>query len=115
MESENFSQLASTRLTELNNQHWGRDKSEALAELEGIHLNDEHWAVIAYLRNLYLQNGLPRFARTTARALDKKFAILGGNKYLYRLFAGGPVVQGSRLANLRTPANASDLSFGSSY
>ena len=115
LESENSSPLANTRLAELNEQHWGRSQSEALAKLEGISLNDEQWAVIEYLRNLYRKEGLPRFARTTARALNKHFNTQGGNKYLYRLFPGGAVVQGSRLANLRTPANASDLSFGSSY
>lgn len=115
LESENYSQLTETRLSELNDQHWGRSKSDALAKLEGINLNDEQWVVIEYLRNLYLKEGLPRFARTTARALNKQFNTQGGNMYLYRLFPGGPVVQGCRLANLRTPANASDISFGSSY
>jgi tRNA 2-thiouridine synthesizing protein E len=78
-------------------------------------LTDQHWDVIDYLRKQYLKHGLPRFARTTARALNKQFAAQGGNKYLYSLFAGGPVSQGSRLANLRTPANATDVSFGTSY
>jgi len=41
-----------------------------------------------------------------ARALNKNFAAQGGNRYFYSLFAGGPVTQGSRLANLRTRANA---------
>jgi tRNA 2-thiouridine synthesizing protein E len=71
--------------------------------------------VISYLREQYLEHGLPRFARTTARALNKQFAAQGGNKYLYNLFPGGPVTQGSRLANLRIPANATDISFGTSY
>jgi tRNA 2-thiouridine synthesizing protein E len=71
--------------------------------------------VISYLREQYLEHGLPRFARSTARALNKKFAAQGGGKYLHNLFPGGPVTQGSRLANLRTPANATDISFGTSY
>ena len=114
-DTETFSQYAGIRLAELIDQRWSRNKSADLATSEGISLNDEHWAVIVYLRNYYLEHGLPRFARTTARALNRKFAARGGNKYLYRLFAGGPVTQGSRLANLRTPATASDISFGTSY
>jgi tRNA 2-thiouridine synthesizing protein E len=47
--------------------------------------------------------------------MDEFFDQTGGNKYLYRLFSGGPVTQGSRLANLRTPATASDVSFGTNY
>ena len=36
-------------------------------------------------------------------------------KYLRRLFCAGPVSQGNPLANLRTPAFATDASFGTSY
>ncbi len=39
---------------------------------------------------------LPGFARTTARALNKQFAAQGTNKYLYSLFAGGPLTEGSQ-------------------
>ena len=114
-DSETSSQHAGIRLAELIDQNWSRNKSEQLAMHEGISLTDQHWHVIDYLRTLYLKHGLPRFARTTARALNRQFAAQGGNKYLYSLFAGGPVTQGSRLANLRAPANATDVSFGTSY
>ena len=114
-DTETSSQYAGIRLAELIDQHWSRNKSIDLANSEGINLTDEHWDVIAYLRKQYLKDGLPRYARTTARALNKQFAAQGGNKYLYSLFAGGPVTQGSRIANLRAPANATDVSFGTSY
>jgi len=55
-----------------------------------------------------------RLDTATAR-ISEELSALGGNKYLFRLFAGGPVTQGSRLANLRAPANATDVSFGTSY
>jgi len=114
-DSETSSQYAGIRLAELIDQNWSRSKSIDLANSEGIKLTDQHWDVIVYLRKRYLKHGLPRFARTTARALNKQFAAQGGNRYLYSLFAGGPVTQGSRLANLRTPANATDVSFGTRY
>ena len=114
-DSETFSQYAVIRLVELIDQRWSRSKSTTLAKNEGINLTDKHWDVLVYLRKQYLVHGLPRYARTTARALNKQFAAQGGNKYLHNLFAGGPVTQGSRLANLRTPANATDVSFGTSY
>jgi tRNA 2-thiouridine synthesizing protein E len=112
---ETSSRYIRIRLTVLKEQHWDRYKSESLANNEGIALNDEHWAVIVYLRSYYLKRGLPRFARTTSKVLNRKFSAQGGNGYLYRLFPGGPVTQGSRLANLPIPANATDLSFGTSY
>ena len=114
-DSESSSQYPNIRLAELNDQHWDRSKSENLAANEDIILSDEHWDVILYLRNYYHEYGLPRFARTTARALNKQFAAEGGNKYLHELFAGGPVTQGSRLANLRLPSNATEISFGTNY
>ena len=114
-DSETFSLYAGIRQAELNAQDWDQEKSAHLAQNEGISLNDEHWAVITYLRNAYIEYGLPRYARTTARALNRQFYVEGGSKYLYGLFAGGPVTQGSRLANLRAPANATDVSFGTRY
>lgn len=113
--SETSSQYASVRQAELSDQSWNRERSANLATNEGFELTDQHWQVISYLREQYLEHGLPRFARTTARALNKQFAAQGGNKYLHNLFPGGPVTQGSRLANLRSPANATDISFGTSY
>jgi tRNA 2-thiouridine synthesizing protein E len=103
------------RHTELADQHWDRSRSEALADAEGVAFSDRHWEVIVFMRKYYLEHGLPINARTTARALNKHFANKGGSSYLRRLFSDGPVVQGSRLANLRTPAFATDASFGTSY
>lgn len=105
----------SARRAELGIQHWNRQKSDVLANAEGLHLNDEHWEVIKFLRKHYLEQGAPRHARTLSRDLSQHFKAWGGKRYLHRLFAGGPVTQGSRLANLRTPADATDTSFGTSY
>jgi len=103
------------RHAELAHQHWDRASSEALAEAEGLAFSDRHWEVIVFMRKYYLEHGLPINARTTARALNSHFAHEGGSRYLRRLFKEGPVSQGSRLANLRTPAFATDASFGTSY
>ena len=54
-------------------------------------------------------------ARTTARAMNRQFSNQGGSRYLRKLFSEGPVAQGSRLASLRTPAYATDNSFGTTY
>ncbi|MCW8964096.1 MAG: TusE/DsrC/DsvC family sulfur relay protein [Gammaproteobacteria bacterium] len=115
LDAELSSQHASVRLNELNNQLWDRKQCTDMASLEDIKLSDEHWDVIVYLRDYYVETGLPRFARTTSRALNKRFSAQGGSKYLYGLFSGGPVTQGSRIANLRTPACATDVSFGTCY
>lgn len=114
-ETETSGRTIAERSIELASQRWNRAKSVALAKNEDIDLNDEHWAVIVFLRKQYREHGLPINARTTARALNRQFAGQGGSKYLRGLFSGGPVTQGGRIANLRTPAYATDPSFGTSY
>ena len=113
--TETSSQYIDLRQTELDNQHWNREKSRLLAKTEGIFLNNDHWSVITYLRTRYVDKGLPQHARHLANELRSRYTPLGGSKYLRHLFPGGPVTQGSRLANLRTPANATDRAFGHSY
>ena len=113
--TETSSQYTDLRQAELDNQHWNRERSRLLAEGEGIRLNDGHWSVISYLRTRYADAGLPRHARYLANELSTRYSPLGGSKYLRHLFPGGPVTQGSRLANLRTPADATDRAFGHSY
>ena len=105
----------SIRLKELNDQNWSQRISTELAKNEGIVLSNKHLDVILYLRSYYLEFGLPRFGRTTAKALNRHFATQGGSKYLHGLFNDGPVTQGSRLANIPVPDNASDIAFGTSY
>jgi tRNA 2-thiouridine synthesizing protein E len=114
-ETETSASDIDERLAELANQHWDRSKSLALAEAEGIAFSDDHWNVIVYMRKYYLENGLPINARTTARAMNRQFSNQGGSRYLRQLFSEGPVAQGSRLASLRTPAYATDNSFGTTY
>jgi sulfur relay (sulfurtransferase) DsrC/TusE family protein len=70
-DSETSSQYTDIRLAELNQQHWDRSKSENLAANEEKILSDEHWDMIQFLRNYYQENGMPGFARTTARVLNK--------------------------------------------
>lgn len=114
-QTETSSSDSHDRITELGSQHWNRAKAQALADDENLTLTDAHWAVIAFLRKYYMKHGLPRNARTTAGALNENFSSQGGNQYLYRLFSEGPITQASRYANLRTPAYATDHSFGTSY
>jgi tRNA 2-thiouridine synthesizing protein E len=87
------------RHRELAAQRCDRTTSKILADAEGIAFSDEHWEVIVFLRSYYLEHGLRINARTTAKALNRHFYHQGGR----------------RLANLRTPAFATDASFGTSY
>lgn len=101
------------RKLEIHN--WDRAKGLALAEKEGLTLSDAHWEVIYFLRKRYVEQGDPESAREIARDLETALAGKGGDRFLRRLFPGGPVTQGSRLAGLPVPAYSVDPSFGTSY
>jgi len=98
------------RLRELT--EWNQGIAAACATEEGIILGDEHWAVVNFLRDDYINEG-PKTARILTELLEEKFQGRGGLKYLYTLFPNGPVNQGSRIAGIPIPKGATDPSFGS--
>lgn len=94
---------------------WSRETAQALAAAEGLELGGDHWKVIEFLRSRYVSRGPATHARKLSAELNEHFAAEGGGRFLYMLFPGGPVAQGSRLAGVPAPSDARDLSFGSSY
>lgn len=92
---------------------WSAFRAEELARAEGIALTEDHWAVIRYLRNDYQENGLAEGGNMLLKRMGEAFAGMGGKKRLYRLFPGGPVSQGCRIAGLPVPPYSHDPSFGS--
>ena len=83
-----------------------------MADKEGIELTDEHLGVIECLRDYFLELGEAEKGRDLEEMLDEIFAGHGGKKYLWRLFPGGPVTQGMRIAGLPIPAHTGDKGFG---
>lgn len=94
---------------------WSEDLARERARRDGLALTPAHWEVIRFLRDHYRQHGPAEHARTVLAALERRFAGAGGRKQLYRLFPGGPVTQGSRLAGLPLPPGAVDRSFGTAH
>lgn len=95
-------------------QNWSPEDATAMASQDGIELNDDHWQVLKSLQDYFSkQENVGANIRELYDALDEKFHAQGGMKYLYKLFPGGPVAQGGRLAGLDVPDGARDLSFGS--
>ena len=92
---------------------WNKAVAEKHASKEGVTLSPGHWEVLGFLRDHVRRHGPARHARELGDALEKRFGDKGGRKYLYQLFPGGPVGQGSRIAGLPVPADAADESFGS--
>lgn len=85
-----------------------------IASAESLLLGDDHWELLRGLQEFFArhEDGAIKL-RDLHDALDEKFHFKGGMHYLYTLFPGGPIAQGCRLAGLKAPAGATDLSFGS--
>ncbi|MCB1527883.1 MAG: TusE/DsrC/DsvC family sulfur relay protein [Hyphomicrobiaceae bacterium] len=94
---------------------WSKEQAEKDAKADGITLGDDHWKVIDLLRAHYVEHGEEKGAREIAEMLDNAFKAQGGSRYLYQLFPGGPVAQGTRLAGVPVPHDAQSASFGSSF
>lgn len=95
--------------------NWSRETAAERAKAEGLELTQDHWRVIEMLQALYVEGGQSDHARDIANTLNNEFAADGGSKFLFRLFPGGPVAQGSRIAGVPAPHDASDPSFGSTF
>ena len=83
-----------------------------MAGQEGIELTDEHLGVVECLRDYYLELGEAENGRDLEEMLNEVFAGHGGRKYLWRLFPGGPVTQGLRIAGLPLPPHSGDKGVG---
>lgn len=93
---------------------WSPQRAVELAAEEGIDMGVEHWEVILFLRERFIEEGQARSGRALGEILEQRYAAKGGRRYLYTLFPHGPVGQGSRIAGLPLPAYTADPSFGSS-
>ncbi len=91
---------------------WTSADAEVQASKENIVMEETHWRTIIALQEYYTKHQHVQM-RELHDALDEKFHIDGGMKYLYSAFPGGPVAQGCRLAGLPVPAGSADPSFGS--
>lgn len=90
----------------------GEEQVNEMAEKEGITLSNEHLGVIECLRDYYLEFGEAEKGRDIEDMLDEVFDGHGGRKYLWKLFPGGPVTQGMRVAGLPMPPHSGDKGFG---
>jgi|JRYC01.1.fsa_nt_gb TusE/DsrC/DsvC family sulfur relay protein len=94
---------------------WNEARAAEQARADGIELTPAHLKAIRLLQQLYVARGPAPHARLLATELYDAFAAEGGSKFLYQLFPGGPVAQGSKLAGVPAPHDTKDLSFGSTY
>ncbi len=81
---------------------WDKDVAEAIAAAEGLALTPDHWDVIDYLREAYLEhNGEQPNNRAILKAMQEKWTGRQvDNKTLFDLFPGNPSKQAGTIAGL---------------
>ena len=77
----------------------------AAAKREGLHLTEDHWQVIYFIRHYYHEHGVQAPVRDMVKYFSKLWGREKGNStYLHKIFPhGGPQKQGNRLAGVRKP------------
>ncbi|NOX42385.1 MAG: TusE/DsrC/DsvC family sulfur relay protein [Gammaproteobacteria bacterium] len=86
----------------VNIEDWDESVASAIAEKESLALTDEHWDLMNYLRDEFINNGgnQPN-TRKMVKAMEEKWPDKKvDSKYLYILFPGDPSKQGGRIAGL---------------
>ncbi|EMX4956471.1 sulfurtransferase TusE [Raoultella planticola] len=83
---------------------WNEAMAEVIAGQEGITLSVEHWEVVRFVREFYLEFNTSPAIRMLVKAMANKFGEEKGNsRYLYRLFPKGPAKQATKIAGLPKP------------
>lgn len=82
-----------------NPQEWNEEVAQALALAEeGIeNLTEDHWAVIKYIRDYYLEKKLAPMVRKVCK--NTGFQL----KYIFELFPSGPAKGACKVAGLPKP------------
>jgi len=79
-------------------ERWDKEVAAALATTEGVDdLTDEHWKLVDYLRNYYLQFGVAPMIRKLCK--ETGFDL----KKVYQLFPSGPAKGACKVAGLPKP------------
>ena len=79
-------------------ERWDEEVAAALAVTEGVDdLTDDHWKVVNYLREYYLEFGVAPMIRKLCKSTGFKL------KQIYELFPSGPAKGACKVAGLPKP------------
>lgn len=83
----------------VNLKDWAKEVAKILAkEEEGIEaLTEDHWAVVNYIRDYYLEKNLAPMVRKICKITGFQL------KYIYELFPSGPAKGACKVAGLPKP------------
>jgi len=89
----------------LNVEDWQPEIAPTLAKTENIELTHNHWEVVNFVRQFYLEFNTSPAMRALVKAMANEFGPEKGNsRYLFRLFPKGPAKQATKIAGLPKPA-----------
>jgi tRNA 2-thiouridine synthesizing protein E len=89
----------------LDVQDWQKELAHVLAATENIELTDNHWEVVKFVRQFYLEFNTSPAMRALVKAMANEFGPEKGNsRYLFKLFPKGPAKQATKIAGLPKPA-----------
>jgi len=89
----------------LNISDWNEELAKHIASLENIEMTNNHWEVVNFVRDFYLEYKTSPAIRMLVKAMAKELGPDKGNSiYLYKLFPKGPAKQATRIAGLPKPA-----------
>jgi tRNA 2-thiouridine synthesizing protein E len=85
---------------------WSPAVAQAMAEADGVDLNEDHWAVFEIFRDYYRHYEIePPMRALVKRVRERLGEEKGNSRFLYRLFPDGPVTQACRYAGLPRPVS----------
>lgn len=85
---------------------WNEPVAQALAQAEGLNLQNEHWEILLLLREFYQEFQLSPATRPLIKYVALKLGPDKGNSmHLNRLFKGTPAKLAAKLAGLPKPSN----------
>ncbi|MHB8623228.1 MAG: TusE/DsrC/DsvC family sulfur relay protein [Sulfuricaulis sp.] len=84
---------------------WDESIACQLATEEGIELNEFHWPVLSYMRELWIKNRIAPDVRHVMEFLVSKhgFDKKSAKAHLYKLFPYGYVKQACKIAGMQRP------------
>lgn len=83
---------------------WNEEVAEALAEREGLPLDEERWVIVRFVRDYFEENQSVPEARHLLKALrDRVGKERATRKYVYSLFPYGYGQQACKIAGMRKP------------
>lgn len=87
-----------------NPDDWNESVAEQLATGEGVHLTDEHWRVLKFMRDYYDAHQVAADARFTIKFLADEMGYgKEARNYLFQLFPYGYVQQACKIAGMKRP------------